>query len=837
MLSLKYKSFLFLLLVPYILLAQINKSSLFDIKQLKAYSKVEKVYLHTDRDYYSAGGNIFFTAYLMDEALQQSTVESKVLYVDLIDSNGNIVASRNIMLENGLGQGDFDLSSPIFKGGQYMLRGHTAFMRNFDSAFFFRKSIYIQGVNTPKSNTNREQQLQLQFFPEGGDLVIGLNSKIAIKAQDNNGLGHAVKGEIITNKGEKMLEFSTDSYGYGIFELAPKSEVEYFGIITTDKGKKIKQKLPQAQAVGMVMSCKSESEKINLNLAASNNTMLAGGHLIAHARGTLIQEKLLTKGENIQFEIATSDLPTGIIHFTLFDYNGQAQAERLFFNFYNFDNFNIDFSTEEKKYGKREKVQLILDLYDDEAGTLPSNLSLSVTDHYLSNSITSNFDIRSYLLLGADIKGFIKKPARFFEDTDQSKQAMDLLMMTNGWRRFKWKDIIQNKEIERPYKTESSLSITGRITEAGNPNKTVKAKGYLSKLSTDFSMIPFETNADGSFYINQIHTIDSVEMFIQAVKLNKKTKGKKRGKKDKNRIKLKGDKNIDIFIDEKLIFSDKKNDSLFIDRVELNMEMLKNLEKIENINYATSIWGNELNIDLEEVVVKEKRIDEFIAYYKDAMLYTRPNTRILTSSIPSLNFYTDIYDILKGRVAGIQFATPTDGLAKHDVILRGFQTGLSISAGSNAAKFMVNGSLASTSYVESINPQDIAFIDVISSLSQLSLYGGTGSNGLIMIYLKTPQERLKNKNLINKGILNFIHTGYHTAREFYAPNYEYSSTTPKDLDHRVTLHWEPFVKVNEKGEAYIEFFTADRSTIYDIEVQGISHSGIPIIAKSKFMVE
>jgi hypothetical protein len=267
------------------------------------------------------------------------------------------------------------------------------------------------------------------------------------------------------------------------------------------------------------------------------------------------------------------------------------------------------------------------------------------------------------------------------------------------------------------------------------------------------------------------------------------------------------------------------------------MEMLKNLEKIENINYATSIWGNELNIDLEEVVVKEKRIDEFIAYYKDAMLYTRPNTRILTSSIPSLNFYTDIYDILKGRVAGIQFATPTDGLAKHDVILRGFQTGLSISAGSNAAKFMVNGSLASTSYVESINPQDIAFIDVISSLSQLSLYGGTGSNGLIMIYLKTPQERLKNKNLINKGILNFIHTGYHTAREFYAPNYEYSSTTPKDLDHRVTLHWEPFVKVNEKGEAYIEFFTADRSTIYDIEVQGISHSGIPIIAKSKFMVE
>jgi hypothetical protein len=837
MLTFKYKTLYLLVIIPFIILAQPDKATVFDMEQLKDYSQTEKVYLHTDRDYYSAGGHIFFKAYVVNEALLQSTVKSKVLYVDLIDATGAVIESRNIKLTNGEGQGGFDLSSPIFKGGQYLLRGHTAYMKNLDPAFFFRKSIYIQGVNSPENNTNKQQQLQLQFFPEGGDLVIGLHSKVAIKAQDVNGLGQAVEGEIINNKGEKILDFSTDQYGFGLFELNPKQGIAYFGIIKKDGTTKIKEKLPLAQATGGVMNFNVGKEKINLNLAASNTAILKGGTLVAHTRGGLIWEKQLTTVENLQFEIALTDLPSGIIHFTLFDKEGQAQAERLVFNHYGFDDFNIDFSTEEETYGKREKVQLKLDVYNDEGDALPANLSVSITDQYLSKNIISNYDIRSYLLLGADIKGFVAKPARFFEDTAESRKAMDLLMMTHGWRRFKWKDIFENKKIVRKHKAETSLGISGKVTEIGKPNKTVQARGFLSKLSANFSIIPFETESDGSFYINDVNTQDSIEMFIQAVKVGKKNKTKKQ---DSNQIKLTGDKNIDILIDKKLVFSDKENDSLFIARVELETEALRKLEEAEKVNYTTSIWDNGFNIDLEGVEVKEKRIEKVVAYYEQGMLYKKPNTRMLISTLPAIDQYDDVYDILR-RMPGVKLEAanaPEDVGNKYAIIIRGEHTGLSKNITmSNSAKFMVNGGLVSTPYAESIPPSNIAFIDILGSLSQLNLYGGLGSNGLVMIYLKPPGERIKTRKEGNTGILNFVHTGYHTAREFYAPNYENPSTPSTNVDHRITLHWTPMIKVNESGEAYIEFFTADRSTIYDIQVEGISQSGTPIIAKSKFMVK
>ncbi|MEL6942668.1 MAG: hypothetical protein AAFO82_08360, partial [Bacteroidota bacterium] len=279
-------------------------------------------------------------------------------------------------------------------------------------------------------------------------------------------------------------------------------------------------------------------------------------------------------------------------------------------------------------------------------------------------------------------------------------------------------------------------------------------------------------------------------------------------------------------------------DYIQLDKVDLNKATSIQLQSLEEIKQAES-EDFEFSIELEEVVVKEEKIEEVIEYYKDGMLYRRPNTRIDTENLPNIAQYRDIYDILRGRVPGMKIDAPEEEGSKHSIILRGYTTGLNeTDFMSNAAKFMVNGAVVSTNYAEAINPMNIAFVDVISSVGQLSLYGELGFNGLIMIYLKPPvQRQIENAKVKAPGILSLLYNGYNQAREFYTPTYSTSEAVPNKLDNRITLHWAPLLQTNEFGEVYLEFFTADRNTIYEIRVEGISKSGLPIVANTTLEVK
>jgi len=137
---------LFLFITLHFLIGQTPASLKAISKAVETYSDYEKIYLHTDRDYFTGGGDVFFKVYLTDETLSQRKVKSKVAYVDLIGPDQKIIEHKTIAINEGQGRGDFKITSK-YKSGNYILRAYTQYMKNFDTDFFFRKTIYIRGVN------------------------------------------------------------------------------------------------------------------------------------------------------------------------------------------------------------------------------------------------------------------------------------------------------------------------------------------------------------------------------------------------------------------------------------------------------------------------------------------------------------------------------------------------------------------------------------------------------------------------------------------------------------------------------------------------------------------
>lgn len=799
------------------------------IKQaVKSHGEIEKIYIHTDRDYYTGGGDIFFKAYLTDKTLRPQKAQSKVAYVELLTPNQEIVDTKTIELKDGIGKGDFKLTSK-YKSGQYVIRAYTNYMRNSDAAFFFRKSIYIRGVTDLHAPpTVAATDLRVQFFPEGGDLVHNLTTKVAIKATEGSGNGIELSGAIFDTNNKSVAKVSTNPQGFGAFTLTAKSNQAY--IFKGKYGaKNIEMALPSALSEGVVLSLDNSSEDlITIKTASNLSTSSNEGYLIGHGMGKVFFEKKITNATTT-VELPVSAIPYGILQFTFFDNLGQPRAERLVFNHDGIDNFNVDFSTDKTVYNKREKVQLKLDVFDDDGEVIPADLSLSVVDNRLGNAFLNKNNIQSYLLLSSDIKGIIENPTSYFKNNEvATKKALDLLLMTQGWRRFKWQDVLKSPIKEKPFKVEKNLSIAGKITKKDMPDQPIKAVGYLSELSADLSMIPFETDDAGQFTLTNLSASADTDMILQAATLNRKQR-----KVSKDNYALKGDRNIDIVVEEKIPLALTASDNAFL-KARTKKSRINQLTNLERVSYQNDLAYEEgdWSIDIDSVEVTAKKIDEVIEYYESGMLYSRPDSRIRIDEVTNPDAHQDILSVIVGKAPGLEY-----DVAEGGIVFRGKQTGLSKNINlSNTARYMVNGVLASESSVQAINPTDIAFVDVLRSLNQVTLYGELGRNGLIMIYLKTPEERAK-KQVVLKGITNFTFDGYHQAREFYAPNYTAGNTQNNKTDNRVTLHWMPTVQFNDLGEAIIEFYTSDRAGDFDILVEGISADGLQIVGRTQISVK
>lgn len=464
----------------------------------------EKIYAHTDKDFYITGEILWFKLYDVSADSLKPLALSNIAYVEILNASQKPVLQSAIALNNGSGNGSFYLTSSL-ASGNYILRAYTNWMKNFGADAFFQKQITI--VNTlkqlPKNTTKDSAFYETGFFPEGGDLVTGIESKIGFKITDKYGKGVNCSGNIIDESNRNIASFSTLKFGMGAFSFTPAEDHSYAAIININ-GKIIKQLLPSVLRNGYVMHVADEHNRFSVSVSSANTASQAV-YLTAFNGNKLVTEQQATIANGkATFSLNKNELPAGITHLIVLDNNKQPVAERIVF--IKPQSLSLKLAADKNEYNTRSEVKLNI------AGNDNADLSMAV---YLVDSLQTVDDnnILNYLWLGSELKGSIESPEYYFNNSGaEVDAALENLLLTQGWTRFK-KDA-------KPFKLRYAPEREGHIIEgtvvnktSGTPAKDIRV--YLSVPGKYFRFASAISNDNGKVFFDIKDYYGSGELVVQ----------------------------------------------------------------------------------------------------------------------------------------------------------------------------------------------------------------------------------------------------------------------------------------------------------------------------------
>ena len=144
--------------------------------------------------------------------------------------------------------------------GHYQLRAYTRWMQNFDPEFFFHRELMIYGDSEKDNIPQQTTKFKLRFFPEGGNLINGLTSRIAFEVVDaNTGKGVQTEGVILNAHGDSIRKFATSHLGKGSFFFIPQKKEKYIARLAGDN---TDFKIPSISEQGFVITVKHLKEAI-----------------------------------------------------------------------------------------------------------------------------------------------------------------------------------------------------------------------------------------------------------------------------------------------------------------------------------------------------------------------------------------------------------------------------------------------------------------------------------------------------------------------------------------------------------------------------------------------
>lgn len=473
----------------------------------------EKIFAHTDKDTYLPGEIMWFKLYCIDAATNRPSDVSKVAYIEVLDNEQIPVLQAKISLKNGAGNGSFSLPASIVTGN-YKLRAYTNWMKNFGPETFYEKTVTIINVSRPATAINlNTPSYDIQFFPEGGNLVTGITSNVGVKATDKRGIGVDFKGAIVDQHNDTVVRFRPVKFGMGKFIFIPAANKSYKAIINLGNTRLIKD-MPAANITGYVMQLSDNGN--NLQIKVSTNTTDNTLYLFAHTGqiNKVAQSANIANGA-ATFIISKNNLDDGVSHLTVFNSAKQPVCERLCFKRPK-PSMLLSANVNMPQYTTRKKVNVQFSAKDYNGKILSPNLSMAV---YKIDSLqqADPDDIMSYFWLRSNLRGNIESPGYYLKNnTAETDEITDNLMLTQGWRRFQWNKLLLDKPAAFTFLPEYyGHIITAKATDTATKQPAENVIAYLALPGKRVQMYAAKSDSAGRVLFNTKELFGPNEVIAQ----------------------------------------------------------------------------------------------------------------------------------------------------------------------------------------------------------------------------------------------------------------------------------------------------------------------------------
>ena len=790
----------------------------------------EKVYLHLDKLVSTPGETVWFKVYLVDAVYHETARISDIVMVELIDSEGKMIDQKTVEIKYNGGAAEFELSDSL-PSGAYTIRAYTKYMQNFDPDLFFRQTIevwdaYDDQTSGPAS-TSTDKSPVVQFFPEGGDIVAGIPSVIALRSSDQEGNPLDIKGKVLDSQGNLAALAGTVKFGMGKFLLQARPDEKYH-LEVEHAGQTVKFDLPEIRAAGHSLRVRDQSDKdITLTMMSNIQDGLEGAFVIGQMRGNRICVIEGKPGvQSISAKVPTENLSSGVIQFTLFSKEGLAESERLVFVKNSHQKVDIDMPLPSAPLGARSPVNMDITVNGLGENPTMAELSMSVVESEIAIVDTLGSNIYSYLLAESELNGKIPNPGYYFVDDDPRRaQLLDLVMMTNGWRRYSWEQILAEEQPQLVHQPVRGATIRGKTTRLNNPDQPVKADLYLSAMggSEGFFMEHITTGDNGEFVFLDFPFFDSTGLVLQANVYND-SKGTSRKRKKRDTTGPQGNRSVAIHLEQDTFATVTGLDQpRTLSKSSVSDDYLADRRQSNKVDSAfAGLW----NIDLEEILVKGHRTRAEEQDYNEKTYFGEPTNRVVVDSLgTSFTANMSVFDLLR-RIPGIQIVGNPPGEA---AVIRGART----FSGATYAQVYLDAFPVDNEMANTLQISDVEAVDVYKG-GDAAIFGIRGGGGVIVIHTRVGGPvRQENSDL---GSYQFTHPGFHKAKSFYSPDYASPHESHQKPDLRSTLYWTPWLALDENGKQTFTFFTGDKKTDYQIMIQGITHDGRPFFKSGNIKV-
>ncbi|HLY69352.1 MAG TPA: hypothetical protein VKR53_06455 [Puia sp.] len=820
----------------------------------------EKVYLQFDKQQYTIGDTVWYKGYVTYKSAPSSI--SKVLYVEMVNDHGEIVKRQSLPVEEGGAPGDFVLEEGQ-AAGNYYIRSYTSWMMNFDPSFYFYNKIRI-GLDENRdaeAESANEPNCNIDFFPEGGNLIEGLTSLVAFKATDRNGSPENISGKIVDSSGKQIAELKTVHDGMGNFIIHPVWGNHYSAIIERQRRARIKIDLPPIKKSGIVFHTETVNhntgDSVYFRISRSIRNKDLYEHLIicAEMQGicdfTYVNFDSATAGNyNNSILTAPSPLsidrfPPGILHLSVFDGSGEVLAQRLIFLYGSQQISEIELRSSQINFTPHSKNTFVLNIPEEVNG----NYSVSVTDADAEKENANDQNIISNIRLTSDIRNYIKDPAWYFQNNN--KKFMDLLMLVSSWSRFKWEDIMNNKFPYLKYYAEQSLMLKGRVYQVKNKTGKLLNDAEVPMMIKEHNgslknILSVPVDSAGYFTLTNLDFYDTATIYVKNSAETRKKKGQD--------ITVEFEKNpLDTI---RFAFIPNYPGTIHTQTGNQSNKSLSGYKTVADTT-TNKMQHQPIRKDktmLDPVVIKAKiktHTDSTIANYATGV-FADPNSwgqtfDFTNDKIAAHNFQTNVLQYIIENVAGIQVfyvnsEAELDGQKQYiDVPLIAWRmiNSMLVQGPSMAQKILANAPaffldeqqltgegggdyLGAMHLLQSIPLTNVALIRIFQPGTK-AIVGGNSPHGIIAIYTINRRESrdYDDANRFNK----IKKAGYFKSDIFSPPDYDLKKNL-QYADTRKTLYWNPELKADSVSHSVsFSFYNNDVTKRFHIVIEGLNGNG------------